>query len=44
MLNNLSQMHLKPLQKKAIQKTAEATCHLIGKKMANKITNIPKTS
>ena len=34
----------KTASKKAIQKTAEATCQLIGKKMANKITNIPKTS
>ena len=34
----------KTASKRAIQKTAEATCHLIGKKMANKITNIPKTS
>ena len=32
MPNNLLQMHLKLLQKKVIQKTAEVTGDLIGKK------------
>ena len=45
MLNNLPQIHLKLLQKKAIQKTAEATDDLINK-IANKITkasrNLPQ--
>ena len=44
MLNNLQQMHLKLLQKKVIQKTAEAVGYLIGNKIANKITKISKTA
>ena len=30
--------------KRAIQKTAEATGHLIGNKIADRITNVSKTS
>ena len=37
MLKNLPQMHLKMLQKRAIQKTAEATGELTGNEIANKI-------
>ena len=48
MLNNLLQIHLKPLQKKAIQKSAETTADLIGNKIADKITkilrNLPKNN
>ena len=43
MLNNLPQIHLKLLQKKAIQKTAEATDDLINK-IANKITKASRNS
>ena len=38
MLNNLLQIQLKLLQKKAIPKTAEATSELIGNEITNKIT------
>ena len=34
--------NLQILQKKAVQKTTEATGDLIGKKIADKITSIPK--
>ena len=44
MLNNLLQMHLKLLQKKVIQKTAEETGNLIGKNLSNGITNISRSS
>ena len=43
MLINLPQIHLKLLQKKAIQKTAEATDDLINK-IANKITKASRNS
>ena len=44
MCNNLQQMQLNILQKKFIQKTAEATGDLIGNKIANKITKLSKNS
>ena len=44
MLNNMPQMHLKLLQKGAIQKTAEATGDFIGNKIANKIAKVSKNS
>ena len=44
MWNNLQQMQLNILQKKFIQKTAEATGDLIGNKIANKITKLSKNS
>ena len=44
MLNNLLWIHLKLLQKIAIQKTAEATRDLIGTKIADKTTRVSKTS
>ena len=37
-------MHLKLLQKKAIQKTAEATGNLIRNKITDKIRRVSKTS
>ena len=37
-------MHLKLLQIKAIQKTAESTGDLIGNKTADRITKVSKTS
>ena len=37
-LNNLPRMRLKLLQKEQFKKKAEATCNLIGIKIANKIT------
>ena len=40
MLKNLLQMHLKLYKKKEIEKTKEATRHLIGNKTAIKITKI----
>ena len=43
-LNNLQQMHLKLLQKESFKKTAEATGHLIGTKIVNKITKTQKNS
>ena len=43
MLNNLLQMHLKLLQKRAIQKTAKTTVDLIGNKIADKVTRVSKT-
>ena len=43
MLNNLPQIRLKLLQKKAIQKTAEATSDLITNKIANRITKVSKS-
>ena len=43
MLNSLLQMHLKLLQKRAIQKPAESTGDLIGNKIANGITKASKT-
>ena len=36
-------MHLKLLQKKAIQKVAAAASDLIGNKAADRITEVPKT-
>ena len=44
MCNNLQQMQLNILQKKFIQKAAEATGDLIGNKIANKITKLSKNS
>ena len=44
MLKNLPQMHIKPLQKKVIQKTAIATGYLILYKTDKKITRVSKTS
>ena len=44
MLDNLLQMHLKLLQKKAIQKTAKVTGDLIGNKIADRITKVSETS
>ena len=38
MLNNLLEMHLKVLQKRAIHKTGEATSDLIGNNIADEIT------
>ena len=35
-------MHLKLLQKEQLKKTAEAASNLIGNKIADKITKIPK--
>ena len=43
-LNNLPQRHLKLLQKKAIQKIAEAASDLIGNKGADETTKLSKTS
>ena len=43
MLNYKLLLHLKRLQKKAIQKTAEATGDLIGNKIADKITKVSNT-
>ena len=43
MLNNLLQMHLKLLQKRAIQKTAKTTVDSIGNKIADKVTRVSKT-
>ena len=43
MLNNLLRMHLKLLQKRAIQKTAKTTVDLIGNKIADKVTRVSKT-
>ena len=37
-------MHLKLLQKKAIQKTGESTGDLVGNEIANKIIKISKIS
>ena len=36
-------MHLKLLQKRAIQKTAKTTGDLIGNKIAEKVTRVSKT-
>ena len=44
MWNNLQQMQLNILQKKFIQKTAEATGDLIGNKIANEIKKLSKNS
>ena len=44
MLNNLQKMRLKLLQKESFKKTAEATGHLVGNKIAYKITRSSKTS
>ena len=35
---------MKTASKRAIQKTAEATCDLIGNKIGNKIINVSKKS
>ena len=35
---------IKNTSKRAIQKTAEVTCDLIGNKIADKITRVSKTS
>ena len=43
MLNSLLQMHLKLLQKRAIQKPAKSTGDLIGNKIADGITKTSKT-
>ena len=40
MLKNLQEMKLELLQKKAIQKTAEAMGDLIGNKIADKIIKV----
>ena len=37
-------MHLKLIQKRAIQKTAEATDDLIGNRIADKITKVSRAS
>ena len=42
MLDNLQQIQLKLLQKRVIQKKAEATGYLFGNKIANRITNASK--
>ena len=44
MFKNFLQIQLKLLQKKTIQKTAEATGYLIGNKTADKITKVSKRS
>ena len=44
MLKNLQQLQKKQLQKRTIQKTAEATRDLIGNKIADKITSVSKKS
>ena len=44
MLHNLPQRHLKLLQKKAIQKIAEAAYDLIGNKGADETTKLSKNS
>ena len=45
MSNNLLQMHLKLLQKELLKKKkTEATGHLVGNKIADKITSISTTS
>ena len=44
MLNNLQQMYLKLLQEEKFKKTAEATGFLIGNNIANRMTQVPKTS
>ena len=43
MTNNLPQMHLKLLLKKASQKPAEATGDLVSNEIANKITKVSRT-
>ena len=43
-LHNLQQMQLKLLQKKVIQKTAEATADVNDNKVANRITNVSRSS
>ena len=43
-LKNLQQLQKKQLQKRTIQKTAEATRDLIGNKIADKITSVSKKS
>ena len=42
-VNNLPQMHLKLVKKKARKKTVEATDDLIANKTANKITGVSKS-
>ena len=42
MLNNLSHMYLKLLQKEQFKKTAEGTDDLIGNKIPNKIKKVSK--
>ena len=44
MRNNLLQMRLKLLQKKAIQKVTEVTGDFIGNNVTNKITKTSKPS
>ena len=44
MLKNLKQMQLKLLQEKQLKKTAEATSDLIGNKIAEKTTEVSKSS
>ena len=44
MFKNFLQIQSKLLQKKTIQKTAEATGYLIGNKTADKITKVSKSS
>ena len=44
MLSNLQQMHLKLLQKEAVQKTAEGSSDFIDNKIAIKITKVSKNS
>ena len=43
MSKNLQQMHLK-LQRRVLQKTAEATGDLIGNKISSKIRKVSKNS
>ena len=44
MPNNLLQIHLQLLQKRTIQKPAEATVDLTGNKISDKITKFLRTS
>ena len=43
MLNNLLEIHFETPSKRVIQKRAEATGDLIGNKITDKITNVPRT-
>ena len=43
MLNNLLKMHLKLLQEKVTQKSAEAAGDLTGNKISDKIKRVSKT-
>ena len=43
MLNNLLEIHFETPSKRVIQKRAEATGDLIGNKITDKITSVPRT-